>query len=250
MFLDWLKNLLGCQEEKYKKLSEALQNEIGKALSDTLATEKALEELKSQLAEGKPKVSEFEKFLDSKFPITRLVYTKRWVFNQNKTYEMDVRDFITDINSLPKFNIIDDVFKYRVNYVYDNFQNSGILDFWQLPIETLKFQAGDCDDSGALRCALARRMGNYEVNYALGFYGNEGHFFNLMWDAGQIYIVENTSNKYEPIKIPDNDLTKTVSNYKICYVVNENKCWVVDGSVVFGEEFPGMVNTSTQKKRR
>jgi hypothetical protein len=244
--------MLGCQEAYWKEQYDSCGKQLGSALNEMLNLKNKVEELKLQLVEGTSKVSEFEKFLDSKFPTTRLVYTKRWAFNQNNTYQMDVRDFITDINSLPKLNFIDDVFKYHINYVSDNFQTVGMLDFWQIPIETLKFGKGDCDDSGALRCTLARRMGNYEVNYALGFYGNEGHFFNLMWEAGQVYIVENTSNKYEPIKVPDNDLTKTVSNYKICYVVNENKVWVVDGSIQFGKDIEGIteINVSNKKKGR
>jgi hypothetical protein len=90
----------------------------------------------------------------------------------------------------------------------------------------------NCEDSGSLRIALARRAGIKDVFGALGFWGNEGHYFNLVWKDGSIYIVENTSNKYNPVKITD--LKNTGTNYRINYVINENNIWIIDGSVNFG----------------
>lgn len=181
-------------------------------------------------------VSEFEKWLDNNYPLTRIKYKKRWIFNLEHVYEMDIRDYCNDYRSLPVLGSLKEVFEYPISYVSDSFDAQKLIDFWQLPVETMALKCGDCDDSGALRLALARRMGNKDVFCALGFYGKMGHFFNLEWKKGEAYIVENTTNRYNPIRIPDNDLKTCPAPYSINYVFNENKVWVVDNSVVFGHK--------------
>jgi hypothetical protein len=179
--------------------------------------------------------SDFEKFLNERFKTMTLFYTKRWAINSNNPYKMDIRDFITNLNSLPVLSSIEDIFKFKITYIYDSFAEHGMPDFWQFPIETYSLRRADCDDSAILRCALARKAGFKNILCAIGLYGNDGHFFNLMLDNGKVYIVENTSNSYSPIEIPDNDLTKTVEKYKICYILSENNVWVVDNSWSFGK---------------
>ena len=181
-------------------------------------------------------ISDFEKWMDEHYPITVLRYKKRWVINQDNCYDTDVRDFCLDWRTLPKYNSVEECFRHHIDYTSDTLERHHVLDFWQLPPETFALGAGDCDDSGCLKTALCRRMGNKDVFCALGFYGKMGHFFNLEWKKGEIYIVEPTTSSYNPIRIPNNDLKEVVNYYKIHYVFNENKAWTIDDSVVFGKK--------------
>jgi hypothetical protein len=180
------------------------------------------------------KKSNFEKYLNAKnYPTTRFIYTKRWVLDKKNFPEArDIRDYIKYYYSLPKFDRIDQCFTFPIRYVSDNYAYNGTLDVWQTAIETYTLNAGDCDDSGILRACLARRVGNLDVFCALGTWNGTGHLFNLLFENDKIYIVENTSNKYEPIEIKS--LNDTGTNYRINYIFNENNVWIIDGSVVFG----------------
>ena len=239
--LMWLKNSIARDlMEENKTLTEKLKTTI-KSYEDKLeANDEELAkilfdlnkcEIDLTVASNK---SNFEKYLNNKnYPTTRLIYTKRWVLDKKNFPEMrDIRDFIKYYYSLPKFERLDQCFTNPIRYVSDNYAYNGILDVWQTAIETYTLGAGDCDDSGIYRACLSRKLGNLEVFCALGFWNNTGHLFNLLYDNGEIYIVENTSNKYEPVKIKT--LEDTGSLYKICYIFNENNVWIVDGSVVFG----------------
>jgi predicted transglutaminase-like cysteine proteinase len=179
--------------------------------------------------------SEFENFLYTKFNTATLKYQKRWVFAKDQCYPVDVRDFCKPWRTIPDVGSIEQVFKHKVQYVYDNFDGQGIPDYWQFPVETYALGKGDCEDSAALRVALARALGNKEVLMVLGTYNGGGHMFNLLWKDEKIYICENTSNVWNPQEIPGNDLAAGLPPYKINYVFNENQCWVVNGDINFGE---------------
>lgn len=202
------------------------KNELADVLSDLNTCEVELYKITNK--------SKFEKYLNDKnYPTTRFVYTKRWVLDKKNFPEArDIRDFIRYYYSLPKFERIDQCFTNPVRYVSDNYAYNGTLDVWQTAIETYTLGAGDCDDSGIFRACLARRVGNLDVFCALGFWKNQGHLFNLMFDNDKIYIVENTSNNFKPLEIKS--LEDTGTDYKINYIFNENNVWIIDGSVVFG----------------
>jgi len=215
------------QSINMKKLQDDLMKE--KSLNDSCTLEVVkMKELLKYL-----NISEFEEYLDKNFKTINLMYTKRWVLNKMMFPEaLDIRDFIRPGFSLPDFKTLNAVFTVDIRYVSDSYAYNNIMDVWQLPHETWTLGAGDCEDSATLRASLALRAGIPDVFCALGFWGNEGHCFNLVWKDGDIYIVENTSNKYNPVKITD--LKNTGNNYRICYVFNKNKAWVIDGSVIFG----------------
>jgi len=242
--INWIRHLIAQdlfdKIENLKTENEHLDDLISAKIKEQENIKKQLEESVKMLCVCEEAVntlskkSLFEKYLDEKnYPTTRFVYTKRWVLDKKNFPEArDIRDFIKNYYSLPKFERIDQVFTNPVRYVSDNYAYNGTLDVWQTAIETYTLGAGDCDDSGIYRACLARRLGNLDVFCALGFWKNQGHLFNLMFKDNKIYIVENTSNNFIPVEIKS--LQDTGTDYKINYIFNENNVWIVNGDVVFG----------------
>jgi predicted transglutaminase-like cysteine proteinase len=190
------------------------------------------DKLKTQL-ENLKNISPFETYLDAKFPTGTFVYTKRWI--KGAPVPMDIRDFIQEDWTLPTLKTLGEIFMTRINYVTDSFAYNGILDWWQVPQETFALAGGDCEDSATLRASLALRAGIKNVFCALGMWNGVGHCFNIyMNEEGNIYILENTINKYAPLPLLKDKLKDTGTGYKINYIFNKNKVWIVDGSTVFG----------------
>ena len=214
--LSWLNDFFSCPNERIK-----LEKEIKDLKIDISSLKNDIELLKSL------NISEFEQYLDNlKLPVMTLTYTKRWVFNKKNIIKMNICDFIRDEKSLPKLKNINKIFELPIKYHFDNFKEHGLLDFWQLPIETLLLGKGDCDDSGVLRASLARRLGNNNVFCALGFMNGVGHLFNMTMIDKKIYILENTSNMYMPILV-NNIKDSSIVGYQIYFIFNENKCWCI-----------------------
>jgi len=243
--IDWLRKLLcGNLFSRIEELTSERETLISniKELGNTIREQNRdksiligeVESLEEQIEEMK-NTAEFEEYLDRRYDTTTLVYTKRWILDKRNTkLPMDIRDFIQVYHTLPDMGTLEDIFKKYIEYVPDNYSYHGILDVWQTAPETWALRGGDCDDSGILRACLARRIGNRNVFCALGWWGDTGHLFNLMWKDGNIYILENTSNKYKPVKI--DSIEKTGTDYKINYIFNENKVWVIDGKTSFGKK--------------
>jgi hypothetical protein len=182
-----------------------------------------------------------EKYLSKKFKEVNMIYTKRRVFDRSREMPLNVCDFVRPSKTLIQRNTsLEKIWQEKIKYVRDNYKVNGLLDFWQLPEETKVLGKGDCDDSGSYRLATAKSNGLGDNLFAcLGFVGNSGHFFivavdkillkNLEKFEDSVTIIENTSNNYYPQHYK-------FSNYKICYIFNENKAWEVDGSVSFGKK--------------
>ena len=214
----WLLKLLGCRDEELKITIDNLN-------LDLLDKQREIKLLKAG------QVDEFSKYL-STYPTLELWYTKRWLFASNRTYPMNVKDLLKQFRIQTQPNTLEDCFTSRITYIFDNFQNSGILDFWQFPFETEYLRGGDCEDSSILRSLWARNLG-FNVKLALGFWGEVGHAFPLLYENGKIYVVEATSNKFEKIEIKN--LQDESKGYKIHIVADERNCWQIRDGVTFGQ---------------
>jgi len=237
--IKFLKNLFcSCEISQLKDLDSLIDKR-----NITITNQKEqIEKLKSELKKQN-NISGFETWLNNRFENVNLIYTKRWIYTNDKKYKMNITDFIQNWDSLPIKQSIGDCFKHYIRYVYDNYENTGCLDFWQIAPETYILGKGDCDDSGILKACLARRMGNNNVFCALGFYENTGHLFNIEYKVrdgvGKAYIVENTTNDYIPLEIDMGKITERQHKYKIYFIFNENQSWKIQNgsNVRFGEIF-------------
>jgi len=221
-------NSIRGQIKSYKKLNTSNLKKI-----DNLIEEKEIIKNKYDLAIKIIQdytMNEFEKRLEKLYNQKKVVYNKRWVIKDKTAMPMDIRDFARPSKTLEDFSTIKEIWEEVIQYVYDNYAYNGVLDVWQLPEETNVLKAGDCDDSGSYRLAKAKANGLGNNLFAcLGFYGDQGHFFTVRIDnEGTTWVLENTSNKYTPVRLEG-------SKYKICYIFNERYCWVVDGRYRFGD---------------
>jgi len=192
-----------------------------------------IEVLVEKIGRLKQTATPFEQFLNQ-YPKVRLIYTKRWIFNKSNTYRMDIRDFLRYSETLPKLKTLQEVYTLPLRYVYDNYKEQGILDYWQTPEETWKLRASDCEDASCLRYVLSKQAG-FDVAIALGFIRDTGHAFTLRRrDDGKIFILEATNNKFKPIAIPDN--FPETNNYKIYYIITGKQAYQIRYGVKFGEE--------------
>jgi len=181
--------------------------------------------------------TEFENLLDSKLSNVNLIYTKRWIFKKENTVPINITDFIKNCNSLPKLSSLKTIYEDKITYVYDNYEEHQIPDFWQLNFETNKLRKADCEDVSFYRIGLARRIGEKNVFAAIGLYNGGGHMFTIYYRDGKTFILEATSNTYKELEIPNNDFKQKIGNYLIYYIFNENKTWQVNQKDVinFGE---------------
>lgn len=244
----WLKNiclalvdtdeeLLVCSQE-LKRTQNAI-NDLHTQYNELLTLKNNIEEnlehleaeydvLEEELEASKFNV--YEEILNKKYNKVHLSYTKRWALKDNKMIKMDIRDFVSPRKTLKTSTTVEKIWREKIKYVFDDYAYNGVLDVWQLPEETMVLKAGDCDDSGAYRLSKAKACGLGDNLFAaLGFIGNIGHFFIVrLEEDGEVYVLENTSNSYDPKKYKN-------SEYKICYLFNENFVWEVDGSFNFGK---------------
>jgi hypothetical protein len=173
-----------------------------------------------------------EKYLDDKYNRITLVYKKRFADIQDKVLlPMLVNDFLKPMNTLKDDMTLSNIWRQNITYISDNYQVNGVLDYWQLPVETLTLKGGDCEDSSHFRVTKAKSNGlGSNLFVALGLYKGGGHAFPIMIKNDKIYLLEATSNEYNPI---DYD---SQTNYKIYYISNERFSWTIDGSIVFGKK--------------
>lgn len=227
MFLSYfLKKLIGCEEQELNSKIESLILDLNQTTKNNLQLVKIISELKDRLNYNA------EKFLHSKFDTKPLLYKKRWIFNKNNVYPADIRNYIHKDATLPNLKTIEDIWKFKLTYVSDNFTKHGILDFWQTSTETHTLgNIGDCEDLSIFRINCARNLDNKNVFLGVGFFGKTGHAFPVLFKDRKLFVLEATSNKYEPKEI-DVETMKN-SEYKIHYLVNENFCWVVRDNVSF-----------------
>ncbi len=207
-------NIISELHEDIKEMTDMLNNRI-----------KVIEELKEKINPRK----KYEDFLNSKYKQRKLIYTKRWAIKDKKLIPLNICDFIAPrLTLVNKKSTLQSIWKENIKYVYDHFAYKGALDVWQLPEETMVLKAGDCDDSGSYRIAKAKSNGlGNNLFAALGFYKTTGHYFAVSINQDKLYILEPTTNKWSMISHEGSD-------YKICYLFNENYCWEVDGRYKFG----------------
>jgi len=186
--------------------------------------------------------SDFEKLMDSKYTTTHLYYKKRYIFNKETKVTLPVTDFIKDWNCLPRFNSLKDVFEKKITYTSDKI-TSGVSDFWEYPWEIVaNGYKSDCESSSFLRIALASKI-RIPIYACLGMYKGTGHCYCVYLENGQLYYLESTSNKFEPIKINNNDISKTISGYTTYYVFSGKKVWKINQKkeIKFGSKIDGLV---------
>jgi len=73
-----------------------------------------------------------------------LKYTKRKTHYSNVNVEIDVRDFLTNNWTVRNPKTESQVFNTHITYVWDNYQQQGMPDYWQFPVETKALSKGDC----------------------------------------------------------------------------------------------------------
>lgn len=176
--------------------------------------------------------------LDKNYRRILLEYNKRWVLNkENYRVRMMASDFVKSSSWLAyKFSgsSLEDIWKFRITYVSDNYLYKGCLDVWQLPVETYVLRKGDCDDSTSFRVAVAKSLGlekDFLLFMAVGYMkvGNEkfGHAFPVMITKdGDWIVLEATSNRYEP-------LVYRGKRYEVHFLWDEENMWEV-GKQTFG----------------
>jgi len=185
--------------------------------------------------------SDFEKLMDSKYTTTHLYYKKRYIFNKETKITLPVTDFIKDWNCLPKYNSLKDVFEKKITYTSDKI-TSGTGDFWEFPPEIIaNGYKSDCESSSFLRIALASKI-KIPIYACLGMYKGTGHCYCIYLKDGQLYYLESTSNKFAPIKITNNDISKTISGYTTYFVFSGKKVWKIpqDKTIHFGSKIDGI----------
>lgn len=244
---DFFKRLGGCREESYKqerddlaKQNIELQADVQGFADEVANLGNRIDVLTAKMKDFGP--SEFEAYLNQRFATREIVYTKRWALRDNKATPMNICDFITNWKSLPKLANLEAVGTHPIRYYYDQYAYNGIMDVWQLPLETFALAGGDCEDSAVLRASLARRIGDKNLFCALGFYKPGAHAFNLWFKDGVPYVVqETTANTFKLIEIKDWKAKIGELEYDIYYVFSENAAWQVKDGVAFGaklaEEF-------------
>lgn len=179
--------------------------------------------------------AKIEKALDDTYPSTSFIYRKRYAdVRFQVVLPMNVSDFLKPMETLKdSFATLSSIWNEKINYVSDDFKVNGVLDYWQLPVETKALKAGDCEDSSSYRIAKAKTNNvGYNVFGALGTYNGGGHYFPIMIDKDfNIIILESTSSSYNPI------LLSKAPQYKICYIISDSgKVWEVNDSYTFGSK--------------
>lgn len=229
--IKWLKGIF-CRCELIEV--DRLKAEEMKLKAELLGCNEAVKIREEEIAElvKKELGTPFEQFLD-RYPKVNLIYTKRWIFNKDNTYQMDVRDFLRCSKTLPEIKTLEKIYTFPIQYIYDDYQKHGTLDYYQLPEETYKLKGGDCEDSSSFRCALAKQAG-FDVALALGFIGDVGHAFTLWMDGDKIYILESTTNKFNPIHI--NGAFPDTERYKVYYIITQKQAYQIRSGVQFGEQ--------------
>jgi len=176
---NWLKKILGCNEEYWRNNYQNMVREY--------------EKFREQLPEPNPK----EKFWNEKYPQQVIVYTGRFI-PEFGNYSLDVRNFYTNENAKELVEIVKDWIGLEddekamkcqkwvidnIKYVSDKTQY-GINEYWCYPSEILKTKKGDCDDGAILMANLMLASGipYWKIRLTAGWVGTdiekqEGHAY-------------------------------------------------------------------------
>jgi len=85
----------------------------------------------------------------------------------------------------------------KIRYISDK-RLHGLPEYWQFPEETLRYGAGDCEDSSFLLASILLALGfpKDDVRVALGAYEGAGHAWVEVKDGGVWYLLESTSDEF------------------------------------------------------
>ena len=240
IFIQQLKKVLGCKEDELQVTVDNLEKEITEK-DDTIQLLKKELMIKKEAESLTP----FERYLKQRFPITRLIYKKRYMISKpDVPITYDVRDYLQLCFTLSKLNFqsLKEIWQYPITYVFDE-NNQKFSEFWQLPQETSEFKAGDCEDSSLFRIASARLLGETGFGLALGFYHptpdqNIGHAFPVWFDKSnnKVYIIEATNNTFSPVEVILEIMKSSDNKYDVYWIICPNECFVVNNSIAFGKQ--------------
>jgi hypothetical protein len=237
LLAEWNKEVLGIRHA-----IASCSNEMGD-INDAVDSIKKENKKVCKLVKQKIGSSEFEKLMDSKYQTTKLYYRKRWAYKPENLVTLPVTDFMKDWDCVPTFTSLKAIYEKRITYVRDTISEHGSTDHWDMPFEVMAVgYRADCEGSSFLRAAMAKKV-KAQVYTALGLYKGGGHAYNILYQDGKIFILEATSNKFNPIEIPGCDLNKKVGDYDTYYVFSGRKVWKMKKTknILFGKSVDGLV---------
>lgn len=185
--------------------------------------------LKTELTIAK-KINPFIEYLDSKYKRVNIVYDKRYVGKKTSKVIMDIRDFCNPSKTLVNDEDQRQIMSTNIQYIYDNFSDWGVPEFWQLDFETDFLKRGDCEDSTILKVNKIKMSSKIEQNikdgyfYCLGAWNGKklNHCFPLRINPDFSWqIVEATTNNYKPQDYPNDQ-------YLIAYIFNNEAIWLIN----------------------